>query len=282
MRNLDPSKEKKNYVYWNGHRIGQLKYSDTLLVLLTNKCFRYCEHCFRKRIHRKNTEVCKNYKALREFLKEHTKVNNVLLSGGDPLTLSNKKLEEIIMKYIPSRVDIRIGTRALTFAPNRFDKSLISLLRAYKISLQLHINKPYEYDSSVVEKLRSEGIRMFSQTVLLRGINDNPNILRELFRTLVKDGIQIYYIFQCRPVVVKYSVPIYNGIKILEEAKKGLTGHERTVRYIMSNSQGKVEIVGIYKNHFIFKYHRHRNPKKEGKIYLVPVDKKMIWWDEKN
>ena len=274
--NLDPSLEKKNYVL----KGCQHKYKETLLILVTNRCFKQCKHCFRQRIFNNNEEVCNDYRAVYDYIKSHPEITNVLISGGDPLTLSNKQLEEIIMKYIPKGIDIRIGTRALTYKPERFDKSLISLLKVYNVSLQLHINLPYEYDLRVVEKLRRKGIVMRSQTVLLKNINDKEVILTLLFRNLARDGIYPYYLFQNRPLLTKYSVPLIKGVKLINKVKSNLSGMEKTFRYIMSNSKGKVEIVGITDKNFVFRFHQAKNPKLINKVFLIPVSNKMIWWDE--
>jgi len=276
--NLDPSLERNNYVLSGV----QHKYSPSLVILTTNKCFNYCDHCFRKRIFNNNEEVCIDYGKVKEYIENHPEITNILLTGGDPLTLSTCQLEEIIMKFIPKGLKIRLGTSAVSYKPNRFDKKLISLLRVYKVDLHLHINDPYEYNKNVVCKLRKNGIILRSQTVLLKGINDDIETLKLLFINLVKDGISPYYIFHCRPTLgnKKYCIPIIKGIELIDEVKRSLSGMEKHFRYVMSNKKGKVEILGIKNNKFVFKYHQHGDSQKINQIKLVPVDNSMVWWND--
>jgi KamA family protein len=214
-----------------------------------------------------------------KYVEKHAEINNILISGGDPLTLSNKELEKIITK-LPRVNKIRLGTRALTYEPNRFDKQLINLLKTYNIDLQTHINLPDEFDEETVLKLRNNRIVMRNQAVLLKGINDDAKILTRLFKKLVRYGIIPYYIFQCRPTYKndKFIVTLKRGIRLINETRKNLSGMEKTFKYVMSNKIGKIEIIGIYKNHIVLKYHQCKNINMINKIVLIPLDNQRTWW----
>jgi KamA family protein len=240
---LDPSLERDNYVLQGV----QHKYPETLLVLVTNECFEYCPYCFRKRNFDKTDEVCKNYYQLEEYINKHPEISNILISGGDPLTLSLGVLNNIL-SIIPKHLKIRIGTRALTYKPQVFTTLLLHILEKHNVDIIAHINTAFELSEEskgAVKRLRDKGILIRSQTVFLKGTNDSPQSLIELYRCLVKLGIFPYYLFQCRPTAgnKKYTVPVIRGIGIINEARKQLSGIEKSFRYIASLPKGKFEIL---------------------------------------
>jgi L-lysine 2,3-aminomutase len=127
------------------------------------------------------------------------------------------------------------------------------------------------------------GVIVNNQTVLLKGVNDNPETLANLLNKLVSIGVNPYYVFQCRPVKrvkTHFQVPIYRGIKVVEEAKKRCNGHSKRFRYIMSHRAGKIEILGIFDDKIYFKYHQAKNNKRIGKIFTRPVDENAGWLDD--
>lgn len=240
---LDPSLERDNYVLQGV----QHKYPETLLVLVTNQCFEYCPYCFRKRNFNKTDEVCKSYDMLNTYIHNHPEISNILISGGDPLTLPLGVLNNIL-DIIPKRLKIRIGTRALTYKPEIFTTPLLHMLEKYNVDIVAHINTASELkDGSkrAIKRLRNKGVSIRSQTVFLKHINDTSQSLIELYRCLVKLGIFPYYLFQCRPTKGNeaYVVPIVHGIEIVNEARKSLSGIEKSFRYIASLPKGKFEIL---------------------------------------
>lgn len=241
---LDPSLERDNYVLQGV----QHKYPETLLVLVTNKCFEYCSYCFRKRNFNKTDEICKNYYQLEEYINDHPEISNVLISGGDPLTLSLGVLNKVL-DIIPKRLKIRIGTRAITYKPRVFTTLLLHVLEKHNVDIIAHINTASELtgeSKEAVKRLRDSGILIRSQTVFLKGTNDTSQALIELYRCLVKLGIFPYYLFQCRPTTGNeaYVVPVVRGLEIINKARKSLAGIEKSFRYIASIPKGKFEILG--------------------------------------
>jgi lysine 2,3-aminomutase len=275
----------------------QYKYKETALILATNKCAMYCRHCFRKRlVGLKTREIIDRFEDAAAYIKQQKQINNVLISGGDPLVLKNKVIEQIlsILSDIPQIRFIRFGSRAPVTFPSRFeDEELLTILSRYsrqdrRIYVVTQFNHPREITRQsikAVDNLIKSGIIVNNQTVLLKGVNDNPITLANLLNMLVSIGVNPYYVFQCRPVKrVKHNfqLPLYKGIEIVEMAKAQCNGHSKRFRYIMSHRTGKIEILGIFKGEIYFKYHQAKNRKKIGKIFTRPLDECASWLDDFN
>jgi len=274
----------------------QHKYKETALILTTNRCAAYCRFCFRKRlVGLPNKEILHRFNNIVKYIKSHPEIDNVLISGGDPLRLQTKIIDKILSKLssIPHLKFIRIGTRIPVVFPDRIleDKSLLKTLKKYsrpdrRIYIVTHFNHPSEITKksiSAINKLIESNIIINNQTVLMKGINNNPNTLAELLNKLVAIGVNPYYVFKCRPVkrVKKYfQIPLYKGYKIIKEAKKKLNGHSKRFKYIMAHRTGKIEILGILKNEIYLKYHQAKNPKNIGKFFKKKLNKKATWLDD--
>ena len=279
----------------------QHKYSQTALVLSTNQCAAYCRFCFRKRlVGCTNNEVLQQFSNACEYISKNKQINNVLISGGDPLILPTKVLEGFLemLSGISHLRFIRFGSRTPVAFPDRIllDDGLTNVLKKYskkqrRIYIVTHFNHPNEItDKSIdcIDKLIRSGVIVNNQTVLLGGVNDDPYVLAELLNRLVSIGVNPYYVFQCRPVKrVKhhFQIPLYRGYRIVEDAKKMLNGHSKRFRYIMSHRTGKIEIVGVMDNEnkdpeMYFKYHQAKNPKNIGKFFKRKLNKSAGWLDE--
>lgn len=189
----------------------QHKYSETALILATNRCAMYCRHCFRKRlVGLPSEEILRHFEEAAEYISEHEEINNVLISGGDPLVLKNEIIERFLEKL--EKIDhisfIRIGSRVPVTLPTRLsDPKLQAIFRKYSRSdKRLHVvtqfNHPREITSQsirAVNNLLKAGVLISNQTVLLRGVNDSPHTLASLMNKLVSIGVTPYYVFQCRP-----------------------------------------------------------------------------------
>lgn len=273
----------------------QHKYKATALVLSTNICFMYCRYCFRKRmVGYSSDEILSRLDESTSYIKKHKEINNVLITGGDAFTLSNDMIENYLKEL--TEIDhldfIRFGTRIPVVFPERIynDNELLNILKHYntkkKIIIVTQFNHPKEltneaYKSS--QALLNAGLNIRNQTVLLKGVNDNPLTLSKLLNNLPKFGVHPYYVFQCRPVKgVKnnFQLPIYEGIKIIKETKHYLNGISKGFRFAMSHPRGKIEILGVTDNKFIFKFHQNKYDEDEGKIFLRDIDKKARWLDK--
>lgn len=211
------------------------RYPDRVLFLLTRKCSMYCRHCTRRRlvgeedfsVNEENLE-----KAI-EYIRSNCKIRDVLLSGGDPLVMSDNYLEHIISKLraIPHVEVIRIGTRTPVVLPMRITDELLNMLKKYQpIWINTHFNHPVEiteYSLKACEKIVDAGIPLGNQSVLLKGINDDVEILKELFIKLVKARVRPYYLYQCDVAegIGHFRTPVECGIKIMEKLRGYISGY---------------------------------------------------------
>ena len=190
----------------------QHKYRQTALILSTNQCAMYCRHCFRKRmVGASSDEVARQIPAMAEYVREHTEINNVLISGGDAFMNADETIEKYLRCFteIPTLDFIRFGTRIPVVLPQRIvqDDKLLGILETYgrkkQIIIVTQFNHPRELTPDAVQAIKalgSVGCIVRNQTVLLKGINDHADVLAQLMNGLVSNGVIPYYIFQCRPV----------------------------------------------------------------------------------
>lgn len=271
----------------------QHKYKQTGLILSTNRCAMYCRHCFRKRlVGQSDREINKHFDEIIQYIKEHSEMTNVLISGGDAFLNSNSKIEHYLSELTKiEHLDfIRFGTRTPVVLPTRIydDKELLDILKKYsakkKIYIVTHFNHPRELTAESkksIDALLSMGIVIRNQTVLLKGVNDNANVLAELINGLTRWGVIPYYVFQCRPVSgVKnqFQIPLIKGLKITKEAKTKLNGIGKSFRYAMSHETGKIEILGILnEGKMVFKYHQSKNEKDNERLFEAEVSPTQSW-----
>lgn len=207
------------------------RYPDRVLLVITHECALYCRYCTRRRIvgdHEGNDP--KLLLAALEYIRQHTEIRDVLISGGDPLGLSDAVLENVIsrLRSIKHVEIIRIGTRIPVVMPQRLTPALLAMLRKYHpIWLNTHFNHPFELQPQetrdAMERLVDAGIPTGNQTVLLRGVNDCPVIMRSLVHELVKLRCRPYYIYNCdlSEGLSHFRTPVSTGLAIMES----LYGH---------------------------------------------------------
>ncbi len=271
----------------------QHKYQQTALILSTNRCAMYCRHCFRKRLVGSNEEeIADNFDAMLAYIKAHPEITNILVSGGDSLLLSNATLEKYLRELtaLPQLDFIRFGSRVPVVYPERVlqDEELQAIFAKYAQHKQIYLvtqfNHPRELTTeakAVVKTFIQAGVMLRNQTVLLRGVNDDPQVLSQLLRGLTAVGVAPYYIFQCRPVrgvKAQFQVPLPKGLEIVELAKGGQNGVGKCLRYCMSTPRGKVEIVGkLPDNRMLFKYNQAKSAADAGRIFVAEVQPDQCW-----
>jgi lysine 2,3-aminomutase len=210
------------------------RYADRGLLIATSMCAMYCRHCTRKRMAGQTEEVIspKELAGVVAYLREHTEIRDVIISGGDPLTLTDLTLERVVaaVRSVESVEIIRIGTRMPVTLPMRITPSLVRMLRRYQpLWVNTHFNHPVELTPEARKacaRLVDHGIPMGNQTVLMRGINDDGPLLEKLFRELVRTRVRPYYLYQCDLVrgVEHFRTPISKGIEVMEYLRGRLTG----------------------------------------------------------
>jgi KamA family protein len=274
----------------------QHKYRETALILATSRCPLYCRHCFRKRLVGLPTEeVLQRFEDAARYIAEHSEINNVLISGGDPLMLSTSILGKFLNRLlgIPHLAFVRIGTRSPVSYPDRIlkDSSLVELLRNHtsmwkRLYVVTQYNHPVEITEpsvSAINMIKDAGAAIINQTVLLRGVNDDPDTLADLLDKLTKIGVSPYYVFQCRPVKRvkrRFQIPLADGYRIVERTKAMLNGPSKRFRYVMSHRNGKIEILGIMGDEIYFKYHQARDPKNIGRFFKRKLVPGAGWLDD--
>ena len=271
------------------------KYEFTALLLVNDVCGAYCRFCFRKRIFMSdNDEVIRDVTDGIKYIKNHPEINNVLLTGGDPLIMSTKKLENVIrpLREIDHVQIIRIGTKVPAFNPYRIvsDPSLFDLFQKYskddkKIYIMTHFNHPRELTREAIEgigRFRGAGAVTVNQTPIIRGVNDDPNVLAELFNKLSYIGVAPYYLFICRPTLGNktYAVPIEEAFEIFEQARMRCSGLAKRSRLVMSHSTGKIEIVGKTEDRIYLRYHRAANPQEKARFMIFKRNPDAYWYDD--
>ncbi|MBC8185265.1 KamA family radical SAM protein [candidate division KSB1 bacterium] len=270
------------------------KYDYTALLLVNHVCGGFCRFCFRKRIFIDKDEVVSDVSEGLKYIRQHKKITNVLLTGGDPLLLSTNKLTNIIsqLREIKHVQIIRIGSKMPAFNPFRIidDPSLLEMIEKYstmekKIYIMAHFNHPRELTEEAIQAmnvLQKAGAITVNQTPLIRGVNDNPVTLSELFRKLTFIGVPPYYVFQCRPTLGNYSyaVRLEKAYEIFEQARMRTSGLGKRARFVMSHRSGKIEVVGKTENYVFMRYHRAAESNEKSKFMVVKSNPVAYWFDD--
>lgn len=210
------------------------RYPDRVLLLALDRCAVYCRHCNRRRLVGQDDGVISrpDLEAALDYIRRTTTVRDVLISGGDPLTLSTDKLEWLIssVRAIDHVDIIRIGTRVPVCLPMRVDDELCAMLKRYHpLFINTHFNHPKELTPEAkraCERLADAGIPLGNQSVLLRRINSSARVLEDLFRGLLRMRVKPYYLFQGDPVfgTDHLRTPVATGIEIMDALRGRLTG----------------------------------------------------------
>lgn len=210
------------------------RYPDRVLFLINEMCAMYCRYCTRSRMvgDGNRTLDTKTYEAALGYIRSNKKIRDVLISGGDPLTSSDKILEYLLksLREIRHVEFVRIGSRIPVTLPQRVTPELVSMFKKYGIWMSIHFNHSKEITKRVkvaCDLIADHGIPMGSQTVLLKGINDTPQVMKKLMHDLLKIRVRPYYIYQCDPVIGSkhFRTPVSVGINIMEKLRGHTTGY---------------------------------------------------------
>lgn len=257
---LDPQEESK---YSPLPRLVH-RYPNRVAFKVSDRCFGYCRYCFRRRmIEKEHLITSEEIDAVAEYL-EHDYLYNdglieeILITGGDPLTLSNEILEKILTKIREANPEIiiRLCTRALCTMPKRFDEDLLLLLEAANVETPLFLITQFNTADEIMadaffkaKELNKRGIAMFNQSVLLKGVNDDAEKLKELSRSLLTMYIKPYYIFLCDDVAgtEHFFVPKERALEIENALRKISSGLEMpTFMKDLPNGGGKVPLHQLF------------------------------------
>ncbi len=210
------------------------RYPDRVLLLVTSICSMYCRHCTRRRlVGSDDTHLsADDFEKAAVYIEKHTEIRDVLLSGGDPFTMSDERLEMIISRIssIPHVEIIRIGTRTPVVLPMRITDKLTSMLKKYH---PVYVNTHFNHYSEITEeakqacaRLADAGIPLGNQSVLLRDVNDCPRIMKKLCQELLRIRVKPYYIYQCdlSRGISHFRTSVSKGIEIIENLRGHTTG----------------------------------------------------------
>ena len=256
------------------------RYPDRALFLVTGTCSTFCRYCTRSRMVGKSDNAVNNpsrWSAAIDYIKAHSEVRDVLISGGDPLTLPDDALESIVkrLRRIRHVEMIRIGTKMPASMPQRITSPLVSMLKKYHpLWMSIHVTHPEELTpefEAACARLADAGIPLGSQTVLLKGINDSILPLKKLMHGLIKFRVKPYYLYQCDPIPGSshFRTPVSKGLEMIQ----GLRGHTSgyavpTFAIDAPGGGGKIPllpeyVIGRDENGIILRNY-------EGKIFCYP------------
>ncbi len=233
------------------------RYPDRVLLLVTEICSMYCRHCTRRRlVGEHDADIGKDYldRAI-DYISEHEEVRDVIISGGDPLTLADGRIEDILkrIRAIEHVEIIRIGTRTPVVMPMRITDELCEIIQRYQpVFVNTHFNHPKELTEearAACAKLADHGIPVANQSVLLRHVNDNPYVMKELVHGLLKMRVRPYYLYQCDLSIGigHFRTPVSKGIEIIE-ALRGHTSGMAVPTFVVDapGGGGKIPVMPNY------------------------------------
>lgn len=228
------------------------RYPDRALLLVSSTCATYCRHCDRKRLAGQQVGALTATQLRRAiaWITRHHEIRDVILSGGDPLTLSDERLSAILKKLrtIPHVEIIRIHTRTPVTLPQRITPGLVQRLRCFQpLWINTQFNHPRELSPeacTALARLADAGFPLGNQSVLLRGVNDSAAILEELFRGLMRNRVRPYYLFHCELVrgVEHFRVPMRHGLAIMAQLRRRLSNLALPIYVLDTPAAGKVPL----------------------------------------
>ena len=233
------------------------RYPDRVLMLVTTQCASYCRYCTRSRLVGNPAAQFSrsDYDEQIAYIARTPQIRDVLLSGGDPLTLPQRILEDLLrrLRAIPHVEIIRIGSRVPTFLPQRITPDLVAMLRQFHpLWLNGHFNHARELTPEVSEALAllaDGGIPLGAQTVLLAGVNDSPDVIKELVHKLVRNRVRPYYLYQCDLVegAGHFRTSVSKGVEIIESLRGHTSGYAIPTFVIDApGGGGKIPVMSQY------------------------------------
>ncbi|MGV8139875.1 MAG: KamA family radical SAM protein [Mangrovibacterium sp.] len=232
------------------------RYPDRVLFLATGFCSAYCRYCTRTHmVAKEKVHFNRNWEPAIEYIRQHTEVRDVLISGGDPLTMPEKMLRNLLteLRGISHVELLRIGTKVPVVLPQRITNSLTRLLKQFHpLMISIHFTHPAELTPETAEaciRLADAGIPLGSQTVLLNGINDDVDVMKKLMQGLLKIRVRPYYLYQCDPIPGSshFRTPVSKGIEIIQ-GLRGFTSGYAVPNYVIDTpgGGGKIPLLPDY------------------------------------
>lgn len=233
------------------------QYTDRIAFTVVQNCGIYCRHCFRKElVVDQDLQLRFDVEEGLAWIAEHPEIRDVLITGGDPLLLSDEKLEYLIssLRAIPHIEMIRIGSRLPIVLPQRITEGLKNAIGGFHkvpVWINTQCNHPQEITSETeraVYELLSCGVNVGNQAVLLKGINDDVPTFRELHQKLLRTRIRPYYVFYCEPApgIDHFRTPVEKGAELIRDALRGHTTGLAQPMYVLATNIGKIPLMPDY------------------------------------
>ncbi|MBN2683991.1 MAG: KamA family radical SAM protein [Pontiellaceae bacterium] len=230
-------------------------YPDKVLFLVTSFCATYCRYCTRSRLVGQpvSNVSAEAFDDSFVYIENHSEIRDVLISGGDPLLLTDSVLDSVLarIRAIPHVRTVRIGSKVPAVLPMRITDALCAILRRHRVWLSLHFTHAAELTPetrSACRRLSDNGIAMVSQTVLLKGVNDTHEALAELFYGLLEMNVKPYYLLQCDPVrgSAHFRTSVEKGIELIRSLHGNMSGLA-VPQYVIDapGGGGKVPLLGL-------------------------------------
>jgi lysine 2,3-aminomutase len=256
------------------------RYPDRVLFLVTDRCAAYCRYCTRSRLvsNAQDYNFHPEYEQGLRYIEAHPEIRDVLLSGGDPLLLSDRKIEHLLsrLRAIPHVEFIRIGSRIPVFLPQRITPELADIFKRYgPIWMSIHVNHPKECTAELkaaCERLSFAGVPLGNQSVLLRGVNDDAEVMQALVHRLLRMRVRPYYLYQMDLITggSHFKVDVRKGIEIIRALRGHTTGYA-VPQYVIDapGGGGKVPVNPDYvesvtEDEVVFRNY-------EGRVFRYPL-----------
>lgn len=275
----------------------QHKYEQTAVLLVTQACAGHCRYCFRRRLLSRDVFTRETIEDLDEalhYVAANPGIDNVLLSGGDPMVCSTPRLRRILeaCASIPHIAHVRIGTKLPAFLPSRFtgDADLLEMLTRLgcrtQILFQCHFDHPREITAETelaIRNLLAAGCVLTAQVALMRGINDDAEVLAALFKKLHRLGVVPQYLFHPRPVRhgTHFQLSIEEGLRLVEQVRRSCSGPVKRFRYVLAQEDGKLELVGAIGSgdarQLVVRWHQIRRGLARPAVETLPLPADKTW-----
>jgi lysine 2,3-aminomutase len=274
------------------------RYPDRALFLTTSQCGMYCRFCTRKRKVGNSDKISmKDLESAFKYLEKHIEIRDVVMSGGDPLMLTDTMLEKILkrLRQIPHLEIIRIGSKMPCVLPHRITPKLVEMLKKYHpIYINTHFNHPWEItpeSSKACEMLANAGVPVSNQSVLMKGVNDDADVMKELFQKLLKIRVRPYYLYMADETrgANHFRTSIDKGLEIMDKLRghtSGLAVPHFVIdapggggkipilpQYILHRDENRI-VMRNYKNQVYVYREAHLDQKSESKIPIEVISKK--------
>jgi len=211
------------------------KYHGRVLLLTTGACAVHCRYCFRREFPYSQANPSRNgWRQALDYIRDHPEITEIILSGGDPLAIDNDKLGELLQRLeaIPQLKWLRIHTRIPVVLPSRIDVKLLQLLRRsrFRIAMVIHANHASElthHEAAALRALSETGVTLLNQSVLLKGVNDDADVLTALSKSLYEVSVLPYYLHMLDPVrgAMHFAVPLHRATSLLAQLQSRLPGY---------------------------------------------------------